>query len=90
MLSCQNRSLCLITRARPLIKTPHPDRLLLESHLHTFLLVKYNNEHMIIKRRAKAICWELYVLKLQQEGKQIRMETKNIFKPKHRWDRLPE
>lgn len=60
MLSCQNRSLRLIIRARPLIKTPHPDRLLLESHLHTFLLVKYNNEHMIIKRRTKAICWELY------------------------------
>lgn len=81
MLSCQNRSLSLISRARLLIKAPHTNRLRMESHLHTFHLVKCNNEHKIIKRRAKAICWELYKLRLQQEHKQIIMETALLLKP---------
>lgn len=54
----------------------------MESHLHTLDLVKCNNEHKIIKRRAKAICWELYKSRLELECRQISMGNAFVLKAK--------
>lgn len=43
----------------------------MESHLHTLHVVKCNNQHKIIKKGAKAICWELYKSTLGLKCKQI-------------------
>lgn len=67
MLSCQNRSPCLISRTRLLIKTPLTIGYTWNSYLHTLHLAKCNNDQKIIKRRVKAICWALYNSKLELE-----------------------
>lgn len=58
----------------------------MESHLHTLHMEKYNNEHKVIlnkKKRAKAICWELYKSRLELKCKQIIMESTSILKAEH-------
>lgn len=52
----------------------------MESHLHTLHVEKCNNEREIIKKEAKAVCWELYKSRLELKCKQMIMENTVVLK----------
>lgn len=56
----------------------------MESHLHTLHMKKFHNKHKIIKKKAKAICWELYKSRLELKYKHIIMENTAVLKGEQR------
>lgn len=54
----------------------------MESNLYTLHVKTCNNKHniIIIKKKAKAICWELYKPRLELKYKHIIMESTAVLK----------